>query len=211
MKTAAAAILLAAATLVVAEPQHALPPGSKINCAKANASYCMGSDIIVRCGPDALGEPARCSPGYPPADDGFHCWESSENAGDAVCRKVSTSTSTHLHLHRHDQHLGFDQRAWYYFLQRVSRPPSSSVTSSVSTSTTVATTRTPPPYGTGNLTTSIPTTTKPSTGSSTTTLTSTTGPKPPKPTTTPPISNNAVPSNAVSGLLALGLAVAALF
>ncbi|KAM3563931.1 hypothetical protein ARSEF4850_002071 [Beauveria asiatica] len=85
MKTAAAAAtFILAAGLVAAEPQHhALPSGTKINCAKANASYCMGGDIILRCGPDALGEPARCSPAGAVAE----CWESSRDAGDAACQK----------------------------------------------------------------------------------------------------------------------------
>ncbi|KAF1731180.1 hypothetical protein CRV24_009259 [Beauveria bassiana] len=94
MKTAAAAAaatVILAAGLVAAEPQHhALPSGTKINCAKPNASYCMGGDIILRCGPDALGEPARCSAnvsGYPPAGGVAECWESSRDAGDAACQK----------------------------------------------------------------------------------------------------------------------------
>ncbi|KAM0739417.1 hypothetical protein ACQRIT_007154 [Beauveria bassiana] len=92
MKTAAAAATaILAAGLVAAEPQHhALPSGTKINCAKPNASYCMGGDIILRCGPDALGEPARCSAnvsGYPPAGGVAECWESSRDAGDAACQK----------------------------------------------------------------------------------------------------------------------------
>ncbi|KAM3466103.1 hypothetical protein MY5147_008044 [Beauveria neobassiana] len=89
--TAAAATVILAAGLVAAEPQHhALPSGTKINCAKPNASYCMGGDIILRCGPDALGEPARCSAnvsGYPPAGGVAECWESSRDAGDAACQK----------------------------------------------------------------------------------------------------------------------------
>ncbi|KAM3500004.1 hypothetical protein MY10362_006795 [Beauveria mimosiformis] len=95
MKTAAAAATaILVAGLVATEPQHhALPSGTKINCAKPNASYCMGGDIILRCGPDALGEPARCSSanvsGYPPPPAGgvAECWESSRDAGDAACQK----------------------------------------------------------------------------------------------------------------------------
>ncbi|KAM3509013.1 hypothetical protein MY11210_006508 [Beauveria gryllotalpidicola] len=92
MKTAATAVTAAilAAGLVAAEPQHALPSGTKINCAKPNASYCMGGDIILRCGPDALGEPAHCAAsvsGYPPAGGVAECWQSSRDAGDAACQK----------------------------------------------------------------------------------------------------------------------------
>ncbi len=91
MKTAAAATaVILAATLAAAEPQHAMPSGTKINCSKPNATYCMGGDIILRCDANAVGTPGRCSDnvsGYPPAGGIAQCWQSSRDAGDAACQK----------------------------------------------------------------------------------------------------------------------------
>lgn len=87
MKTSAVFLAMGAALT------RAQAPGDvPINCAQANANYCMedGSDIILRCDENAIGVPARCSPnlsGYPPSGGFATCWQSSEEAGDAACEK----------------------------------------------------------------------------------------------------------------------------
>lgn len=90
MKTAATIVALSAAA-VIADPQaHGLPAGTKIDCSKPNANYCMGGDIILRCNGDAIGTKGRCSDnlsGYPPAGGVATCMQSSELAGDAACVK----------------------------------------------------------------------------------------------------------------------------
>lgn len=86
----AAAVLLAAATLAVAKPQHALPTGAAINCARANANYCMGQDLILRCDGSATGTPVHCADelknkGSP--NDAVTCRQSNLEAGDGACVK----------------------------------------------------------------------------------------------------------------------------
>ena len=95
-----ATVLVAAATVVLAKPQHGLPPGSKIDCAKPNANYCMGGDIILRCDGSAVGTPGRCSDnvaGYPPAGGVAECYESSKEAGDAACQKNVSEFLTYFY------------------------------------------------------------------------------------------------------------------
>lgn len=96
MKTAAAAIVLAA-SMAAAEPQHALPSGTNINCAKANAYFCMGGDIILQCNEQALGQPVHCGDSFPQLgrpDAPVKCWESSRDAGDAACASGVSNRST---------------------------------------------------------------------------------------------------------------------
>jgi hypothetical protein len=83
-----AIIVLLSATAALATP--GTPGDVPINCARANANYCMGADIILRCDSNAIGTPGRCTPnlsGYPPAGGVANCWQSSEEAGDAACEK----------------------------------------------------------------------------------------------------------------------------
>lgn len=90
MKTAALFLAATAATLAVAEPQKAMPSGTKINCTRPNGWYCMGDDTILKCNGNAEGTPVKC------ADDilamggskgSATCRESNKEAGDAACMK----------------------------------------------------------------------------------------------------------------------------
>ncbi|KAL7821233.1 hypothetical protein V8C44DRAFT_313934 [Trichoderma aethiopicum] len=87
MKTSAVIVAVAAALVSAQAP----PEGTnKVSCAKPNASYCMGGDIIVRCDGNSVGTAGRCSDnvaGYPPLGGVAECWQSSELAGDAACQK----------------------------------------------------------------------------------------------------------------------------
>ncbi|QPH04336.1 hypothetical protein C2857_001261 [Epichloe festucae Fl1] len=88
MKTAVVA--LATYVAVVSAAPGAVLPGVPINCAKANANYCMSGDIILRCDASGMGARGRCSAnvaGYPPAGGAATCYQSSEEAGDAACQK----------------------------------------------------------------------------------------------------------------------------
>ncbi|GAB0135363.1 hypothetical protein EsDP_00003704 [Epichloe bromicola] len=88
MKTAVVA--LATSVAVVSAAPGAVLPGAPINCAKANANYCMSGDIILRCDASGMGTRGRCSAnvaGYPPAGGAATCYQSSEEAGDAACQK----------------------------------------------------------------------------------------------------------------------------
>ncbi|CEJ94663.1 hypothetical protein VHEMI10180 [[Torrubiella] hemipterigena] len=92
MKTAALFLAAAAATLAAAEPQKAMPSGTKINCARPNGSYCMGDDTILKCDGNAEGMPMKCADDImamsPSAKGGAAtCRESSKEAGDAACMK----------------------------------------------------------------------------------------------------------------------------
>lgn len=96
MKTAAttAIVLSAAAAMANPQRQHGLPEGSKVDCSKPNANFCMG-DIILRCDENAVGTPGRCSDnvsGYPPAGGVATCYESDRLAGDAACMKNVSTT-----------------------------------------------------------------------------------------------------------------------
>jgi hypothetical protein len=88
MKTA---IVAFATSLAVAHAQGGPEPGDvPINCAQANANYCFGGDIILRCDENGMGLRGRCSAnlvGYPPSGGSATCWESSVEAGDAACQK----------------------------------------------------------------------------------------------------------------------------
>ncbi|KAG5950147.1 hypothetical protein E4U53_005436 [Claviceps sorghi] len=82
--------LAASAALVSASPGGEIPNGVPINCLKANASYCMAGDILLRCDGKAIGTRSRCSDnvdGYPPRGGLATCYQSSEDAGDAACEK----------------------------------------------------------------------------------------------------------------------------
>lgn len=87
MKTSAI-LFVAAAALASAQ---APPEGTnKVNCAKPNATYCLGGDIILRCDGSSVGTAGRCSDnvaGYPPLGGVAECYQSSETAGDAACQK----------------------------------------------------------------------------------------------------------------------------
>ncbi|TFB05420.1 hypothetical protein CCMA1212_003181 [Trichoderma ghanense] len=87
MKTSAVIVAVAAALVSAQAP----PEGTnKVSCAKPNAAYCMGGDIIVRCDGNSIGTAGRCSDnvaGYPPQGGVAECWQSSELAGDAACQK----------------------------------------------------------------------------------------------------------------------------
>lgn len=86
-----AAVLLATATLAVANPQQALPSGAgSVNCARANANYCMGGDLILRCDGGATGTPMHCADelkGKGAAGDAVTCRQSNLEAGDGACVK----------------------------------------------------------------------------------------------------------------------------
>ncbi|KAL7912579.1 hypothetical protein GGI35DRAFT_440638 [Trichoderma velutinum] len=87
MKTSAIIVAVTAALVSAQAP----PEGTnKITCAKPNANYCYGGDIIVRCDANGLGTAGRCSDnvaGYPPLGGVAECYQSSELAGDAACQK----------------------------------------------------------------------------------------------------------------------------
>lgn len=87
MKTSAVIVAVAAALVSAQAP----PEGTnKVSCAKPNAAYCMGGDIILRCDGNSIGTAGRCSDnvaGYPPAGGVAECYQSSELAGDAACQK----------------------------------------------------------------------------------------------------------------------------
>lgn len=88
MKTAVVALVTSVA--VVSAAPGAVLAGVPINCAKANANYCMTGDIILRCDASGMGTRGRCSDnvaGYPPAGGAATCYQSSEEAGDAACQK----------------------------------------------------------------------------------------------------------------------------
>lgn len=82
--------LIVAATAAVVHATASNPGDVPYNCAKANANYCLGGDIILRCDENAIGTPGKCSAnlsGYPPAGGIASCWESAVEAGDAACEK----------------------------------------------------------------------------------------------------------------------------
>ncbi|KAG6063925.1 hypothetical protein E4U32_000766 [Claviceps aff. humidiphila group G2b] len=87
----AAAVVLAISPVVVSAIASGGPPaGVPVNCAKANANYCLGGDIILRCDADSVGIQGRCSDnvaGYPPFGGIASCQQSSELAGDGACVK----------------------------------------------------------------------------------------------------------------------------
>ncbi|KYK60402.1 hypothetical protein DCS_01539 [Drechmeria coniospora] len=80
-----------AATLAaVAASATGIDDADKVNCARPNANYCIGGDIILRCDENSIGTKGRCSAnvsGYPPFGGTAECFESSEEAGDAACQK----------------------------------------------------------------------------------------------------------------------------
>lgn len=87
MKTSAI-IVAAAAALASAQ---APPEGTNtVNCAKPNAAYCLGGDIILRCDANKIGTAGRCSnnvAGYPPMGGVAECYQSGPEVGDAACQK----------------------------------------------------------------------------------------------------------------------------
>lgn len=102
MKSVAAA-LLATATLAVASPQQqALPSGAgSVNCARANANYCMGGDLILRCDGSATGTPMHCTDelmGKGAAGDAVTCRQSNLEAGDGACVKGVRFFSYFAHI-----------------------------------------------------------------------------------------------------------------
>lgn len=85
-----AVLVVAVATAAAGRGPHGLPPGTKINCAKAKANYCLEDNIILHCDDDALGVPAFCEDklsGQLPASAPALCYQSSPEAGDAACMK----------------------------------------------------------------------------------------------------------------------------
>ncbi|KAL6699151.1 hypothetical protein J3F84DRAFT_365066 [Trichoderma pleuroticola] len=87
MKTSALFVAVTAALVSAQAP----PEGTnKVTCAKPNANYCYGGDIIVRCDANGVGTAGRCSDnvaGYPPLGGVAECWQSTETSGDAACQK----------------------------------------------------------------------------------------------------------------------------
>ncbi|KAF3069442.1 hypothetical protein Trisim1_002923 [Trichoderma cf. simile WF8] len=87
MKTSAIIVAVTAALVSAQAP----PEGTnKVTCAKPNANYCYGGDIIVRCDANGVGTAGRCSDnvaGYPPLGGVAECWQSTETSGDAACQK----------------------------------------------------------------------------------------------------------------------------
>ncbi|KAK5987074.1 hypothetical protein PT974_11192 [Cladobotryum mycophilum] len=87
MKTSSIIVATTAALVSAQAP----PEGTnKISCAKPNANYCYGGDIIIRCDANAIGTAGRCSDnvhGYPPLGGLAECFESAKEAGDAACQK----------------------------------------------------------------------------------------------------------------------------
>lgn len=87
MKTSAIIVAVTAALVSAQAP----PEGTnKVSCAKPNANYCLGGDIIIRCDANSVGVAGRCSDnvaGYPPLGGVAECYQSSETAGDAACQK----------------------------------------------------------------------------------------------------------------------------
>ncbi|KAJ9156355.1 hypothetical protein NKR23_g1296 [Pleurostoma richardsiae] len=93
MKTTAL-ILAASAALASAQATYNETDG-KYHCAKPNAAYCagdsLGTNIIIRCNSDSIGQPGNCNDnldGEPPIGLAFSpCWETSKTSGDAACSK----------------------------------------------------------------------------------------------------------------------------
>ncbi|KAL2132469.1 hypothetical protein VTI74DRAFT_3775 [Chaetomium olivicolor] len=84
--------ILASAAIASAQVKY---EDGKYVCEKANVAYCagdsLGTDIIIRCNADKVGQPGRCSDnlaGQPPLGvKPALCWQSSPTAGDAACEK----------------------------------------------------------------------------------------------------------------------------
>ncbi|KAF4580348.1 Accumulation-associated protein [Ophiocordyceps camponoti-floridani] len=82
------AVLLTAAAGSVSAT--GISDATTMNCAKANANYCVSQDVILRCNGQALGAPIRCAhefAAYPAAAGAAGCLQSHQEAGDAVCHQ----------------------------------------------------------------------------------------------------------------------------
>lgn len=86
MRTTSLLIVAAAAAVNAGYTEN----NGKYVCGMANANYCLGGDIILRCDESGNGTPGQCSDnlsGYPPAGGVASCYEKPGSYGNAVCEK----------------------------------------------------------------------------------------------------------------------------
>ncbi|RCI08354.1 hypothetical protein L249_8871 [Ophiocordyceps polyrhachis-furcata BCC 54312] len=85
MKPLAAVVIVTAAGGCVSAT--GISDANGVNCAKANASYCISDDVILRCNEQALGTPVHCADDVASHPHAAGCFQSTEEAGDAVCHQ----------------------------------------------------------------------------------------------------------------------------
>ncbi|KAK1970393.1 hypothetical protein LY78DRAFT_570046 [Colletotrichum sublineola] len=93
MKTSAT-LVLAASVLASAQVVYNSTTGQYL-CSRPNSAFCagdsFGTDIIIRCDANALGQPGRCTNNlagqFPLGVQPALCWQSQPQAGDAACEK----------------------------------------------------------------------------------------------------------------------------
>ncbi|KAK1995471.1 hypothetical protein LX36DRAFT_162093 [Colletotrichum falcatum] len=93
MKTSAT-LVLAASALASAQVVYNSTTGQYL-CSRPNVAFCagdsFGTDIIIRCDANALGQPGRCTNNlagqFPLGVQPALCWQSQPQAGDAACEK----------------------------------------------------------------------------------------------------------------------------
>ena len=94
LSTSLSLLVLSAASLAAAQVTFNETTGV-FSCSRPNAAFCagnsLGTDIIIRCGPTAAGQPGRCGDNlagqFPQGVGGALCFQSSPTAGDAACEK----------------------------------------------------------------------------------------------------------------------------
>ncbi|RFU25620.1 hypothetical protein B7463_g10733, partial [Scytalidium lignicola] len=91
MKSFTAAVVLSIAALANAQGFTTDPTTGAITCGIANATYCSGGPIIIRC-TGTTGHPGNCNDnlvGEPPVGNSgtAECWTPGPNTGLAACEK----------------------------------------------------------------------------------------------------------------------------
>ncbi|OAA42162.1 hypothetical protein NOR_05011 [Metarhizium rileyi] len=93
-----AVLTLAAAVAVVsATPNGGIPLGAKVACDKPNVNFCWDATTLVVCDANKVGTRSFCRESldsFPPKSGVGLCWQSSRDAGDAVCHKACVVYNT---------------------------------------------------------------------------------------------------------------------